>query len=92
MLKNLDSKTKKEIIEKNLESISIIKDKSYVNNTFAIDVGSEKSVPEFERQFQVNLINTINKYFESKNADPKKYNRSIIYSINNTKNNIVINF
>lgn len=92
MLKNLDSKTKKEIIEKNLENINIIKSKSYMNNSFAVEVADEKQVAEFEKQFQRTLINTINKYFESKNVDPRKYNRSIIYTINNTKNNIVISF
>jgi len=92
MVNNIDRKMKKEIIEKNLENIKLIKSKTYMNNAFAVEVGSEKEVPEFEKTFQRSLTKTILNYFEDQKIDPKKFNRSITYSVNNTKNNIVINF
>jgi hypothetical protein len=92
MISNIDRKMKKEIIEKNLENIKLIKNKTYMNNSFALEVGSEGEVPEFEKIFRQNLTKTILAYFEDQNIDPKKYNRSITYSVNNTKKNVVINF
>jgi uncharacterized SAM-dependent methyltransferase len=89
---NIDQKTKKEIIEKNLLGIANVKQKTYMNNSYSVEIDSEKNVNDFEKQFQRNLISTINKHFEDQNIDPSKYNRSVIYSISNTKNNILINF
>jgi hypothetical protein len=92
MIKNIDRKMKKEIIERNLDNIKIIRNKTYINNSFALEVGSVEDVPEFEKLFQRNLTKTILAYFEDQKIDPTRINRSITYSVNNTKNNIVINF
>jgi hypothetical protein len=92
MIKNIDRKMKKEIIEKNLDNIKLIKNKTYINNSFALEVNSVEDVPEFEKLFQRNLTKTILAYFENQKLDVKNFNRSITYSVNNTKNNIVINF
>lgn len=92
MIKNIDRKMKKDIIEKNLENIKLIQSKTYMNNSFALEIGSEHDVPEFEKLFQRNLSKTMLLYFEDKKLDPSQYNRSITYSVNNTKNNVVINF
>lgn len=92
MIKNLDRKMKKEIIEKNLDNIKMIRSKTYMNNSFALEVGSVEDVPEFEKLFQRNLTKIILEYFKDQKIDPTKINRSITYIVNNTKNNIVINF
>ncbi len=89
---NIDRKMKREIIELNVENIKSVVNKSYMNNSFAIQVNTEKDVPEFEKLFAKNLSKTINKYLEVNKIDPSKVNRSITYSVTNKQNNIVINF
>ena len=92
MIKNIDRKMKKEIIENNINVIKLVKSKTYMNNSFAIELNSESEVPEFEKTFQKNLTKTMLTYFEEQKIDPNRVNRSITYSVMNTKNNVVINF
>ena len=89
---NLTKANWKDIIERNLSSINLVVNKSYLNNAFAIEILSAKDVKEFEKQFAKNLARTINTYLEEKGMDPKRVNRSITYSINDKNNNLVINF
>lgn len=92
MTKNLTKENKKIIIEKALESINLVKNKTYMNNSFAVSLNSEKDVLEFEKNLQVGITSSMNKYLEDQKLDPKQFNRTISYTINNTNNNVVITF
>jgi len=90
--KGLSKQMRKEIIEKNLSAINLVVNKSYLNNSFAIEITNEKDIKEFEKVFASSLARSINSYLEENKIDTKSINRSLTYVVNNTKNNVIINF
>jgi hypothetical protein len=92
LTKSIDRAAKKVIIEKALDSINIVKTKTYVSNSFAISLNNEKDVPIFEKELQTSITKSMNKYLEDQKLDPKQFNRTISYTINNTDKNVIVTF
>lgn len=91
-MKTIDKDIKKESIEINLNKIKLVVSKTYINNSFAVDIGKEENLIEFETLFKQNLSQSILDCLKLKKIDDKTVNRSLTYTVSNTKNNVVINF
>lgn len=89
-MKTIDKDVKKESVEINLNKIKLVVSKTYVNNSFAVNIGREENLAEFETLFKQNLSQSILDCLKLKKIDTK--NRNITYTISNNKNNVVINF
>ena len=91
-MKTIDKDIKKESIELNLNKIKLVCSKTYINNSFAVDIGDEKNISDFEMFFKMNLSQSILDCLALKKIDDKTVNRSLTYTISNNKNNVLINF
>ena len=70
-----------EIIEFNISSIDIKpsnKNKNTNNRVFTLIFQSNEEALNFEKEFQKNMFSSINNFIESKDQNPKLYNRNVI--------------
>lgn len=91
-MKTIDKDIKKESIEINLNKIKLVVSKTYINNSFAVNIGDEKNITEFEILFKQNLSQSILDCLKLKKINDKTINRHLTYTISNNKNNVLINF
>ena len=87
-MRNLEPEQKKEIIQKNLDSIGVVSS-SFMGGVFFVKASDEKT---FEKDFMKNLSSSMVSYLESKNLNPQSHNRGLTYSIVNKGNDFTINF
>jgi hypothetical protein len=87
-MRNLEPEQKKEIIQKNLDSIGVLSS-SFMSGSFFVKVSDEKT---FEKDFMKNLSKSMNTYLEDKNLNPQSHNRGLTYSMQNKGNDFTIHF